>query len=1681
MKTSLDSSDPASTSQLLRSAEAPESLKHEVEGIVEVPHGHERLSLIQAPDPERRGVGPNQHQARRGPFECNQSGQEQPPTARIRVRSRVRSEGAAVAKTALLLGEYEDRGRSVATRVQGCDRNASSPAPVVGWGVRFASRYSLRSLQAVPRPENTSQGERLRGAAEDASSDHKPTCEGSAKTFFEPRGPTLRCDNLVEGLRNKGLEYCAQPKYKVTVCEEFPARCPRNVMRACLVAELQCLLNHIQSGVNDLEDGCVGDLDPLPYEVPEVLRSLQLCSSSNGKQGVSYGLERVGWSMNEGLDEAVESLANAHYVRCRMLEASHEDVEGWMRECEEGIFGEVQALERELRILQGIEHGMLRRLEKIGRGCTEQLCVRSAEVLLEGDEHGSAPREGDDLPPLQTKIVSQQQVRQELCMWRGPMEEEVESLVQKTEAVEDLSETQYEELVKDPAVHVELIPGKMVYVWKSSGRRRARMVGCGNFCEQDSGAPRADLFASGAGAESIRMMVRRCSMEPLWHVVSVDVKTAFLQAPLLEMQKDGKAKITVVRVPTILKEAGVTKAKYWRVKKALYGLNSAPRSWSTHRDKVLTDLRIKHGDDTLRLQRLAEDANLWHILKCSGEDEESDDSRLRNALRIGVIALYVDDILVASEKSVARAVVEGLKSRWELSSPDWLSAEGDCLKFAGFELVKTSKGIRLHQESYTKDLLEQYQDTILGTERVPAIKVGERDAPTDRAELLELTKRAQSLVGQLLWLAGRTRPDISYAVNLAAQKIVPSPREAVDRAEHIIKYLRHAPDVGLHYKQPSGRCGRWEQLKFQEVGPSLDAFSDASFAADEKSRSYGCIQLFWGGALIFWASSRQTLIASHTAESELYSLSEAHLLGKAMRPTVAALMDVSEKDIDCRLHCDNAAAIQLCVLESGSWRTRHLRLRGAVIRQDIEKGLWQLTHLDGVFMPADIGTKPVGPSRLEDLMRVCDLWAPHLAESKEPPRPQVASMSCEQSSVAKALLALLLLVQVSGAKAMSTSPQGELQEFLPSFVVGFGIGCGWWLAGRVGSWIERHCCRRLVSGSVGPRRPAKPLVSSVEVQTVGTEPVRSLAAGEREFNVGPIQSEGNVPPLSEAEQEALLEMYEQLYAEQVAENLQVDGPGGSSRVEWRPLPGALDRDGSPEVLSPAVDSRAGGSLEAPFRSPPEDMLAQARAPTVPMPPGYRYPIVMLQPDPVPQEQPQVNRFVYVDDEVELPSSASEDVSSLGEWTTDSGMPRGPSGDSRESSQSGVGGSVRSRCSGRSIAAVSLAASVGSAEGQVVNGRDDGQWELWIAIGVLACLFALIGAGVTCIVLRCPCTRSPYKATSPCVDVAEAETEKASLTPECRLKLEGLQVSPVVNITIRNDGQRVPCMRGSDESSEIGGGQSAHSLGMQKDNDSRDPVVSPSGLGPEVSLGGRRQPEPSSLHSGLGPEVTLGRRQPEPSSLPSGLGPEVTLGRRQPEPSSLPSGLGPEVTLGRRQPETTGRSDSASGSGVRRRKPDPEEDGVNRSSQFEAAADVRRGSGGACSGGSVVQGLAGGSRPVDAPLDRFPRPWGLKHSTLLSSRGGDVQPFVYLTQNGECLHSGTTCRAMQFASAPIQRSICGFCMKAGQLPSRRGLDGKDRVVCFTKSGHYIHSTTQCRCLDASEEVQFRKLCRCCRWE
>lgn len=116
-----------------------------------------------------------------------------------------------------------------------------------------------------------------------------------------------------------------------------------------------------------------------------------------------------------------------------------------------------------------------------------------------------------------------------------------------------------------------------------------------------------------------------------------------------------------------------------------------------------------------------------------------------------------------------------------------------------------------------------------------------------------------------------------------------------------------------------------------------------------------------------------------------------------------------------------------------------------------------------------------------------------------------------------------------------------------------------------------------------------------------------------------------------------------------------------------------------------------------------------------------------------------------------------------------------------------------------------------------------------------------------------------------------------------------------------------------------------------------------------------------------------------------------------------------------------------------------------------------------------------------PLDRFRKPWGMKKKEYLSSSGEDPRPFVYLTQFGQCLHSGTTCSPMQSSGFAIQRSICRFCFGSHELPSRQDTSGNDRTVYLTRSGHYVHLSDRCECLDPNDELLTRKLCRCCRWK
>ena len=93
----------------------------------------------------------------------------------------------------------------------------------------------------------------------------------------------------------------------------------------------------------------------------------------------------------------------------------------------------------------------------------------------------------------------------------------------------------------------------------------------------------------------------------------------------------------------------------------------------------------------------------------------------------------------------------------------------------------------------------------------------------------------------------------------------------------------------------------------------------------------------------------------YTAETELMEGVEGLIMGLS---TKCLLEELLNESLPIFLHIDNSAAISLLTTAAGSWRTRHLRLRGNWVRERVQRQDVSVVHEPGDTQRADIGTKP---------------------------------------------------------------------------------------------------------------------------------------------------------------------------------------------------------------------------------------------------------------------------------------------------------------------------------------------------------------------------------------------------------------------------------------------------------------------------------------------------------------------------------------------------------------------------------------------------------------------------------------------------------------------------------------------------------------------------------------------------
>ena len=215
---------------------------------------------------------------------------------------------------------------------------------------------------------------------------------------------------------------------------------------------------------------------------------------------------------------------------------------------------------------------------------------------------------------LQTRTKSLGEARGELGLWKEPALDEVTSLETTNQAVDRVKASVVDQWIEQGFTVIQL-PSKAVLTRKSgTGKRRLRAVCCGNYLAPDKlGLSKDDVYASGAEALTLRVALAFASLFPTWTGITIDIKSAFLYAPIGTRSKDKEERI-VVKPPALLTELGVLRSDdRWHVRKALYGLPTSPRDWGDYRDSEFKTFAIPCDGVTYGLFQSKSDESLWLV------------------------------------------------------------------------------------------------------------------------------------------------------------------------------------------------------------------------------------------------------------------------------------------------------------------------------------------------------------------------------------------------------------------------------------------------------------------------------------------------------------------------------------------------------------------------------------------------------------------------------------------------------------------------------------------------------------------------------------------------------------------------------------------------------------------------------------------------------------------------------------------------------------------------------------------------------------------------------------------------------------------------------------------------------------------------------------------------------------
>ena len=198
-------------------------------------------------------------------------------------------------------------------------------------------------------------------------------------------------------------------------------------------------------------------------------------------------------------------------------------------------------------------------------------------------------------------------------------------------------------------------------------------------------------------------------------------------------------------------------------------------------------------------------------------------------------------------------------------------------------------------------------------------------------------------VAKLLYLAKRNCVAIMLAVAFLTTRVSVATEQDRDKLLRVMRYLNVNRDMPLVIEPDS------EML--------VEGYVDAFFCTHlVDGKGHTGLVVCVGGVPVLWQSSKQKIVTKDSTESELVGVSDKHLSVIQCADFMAAQGYGEGKAI---LLQDNTSTISLITKGGGKYRSKYMRVRQAVVKNQVESGPLVVKYIPTGQMLADVLSKPL--------------------------------------------------------------------------------------------------------------------------------------------------------------------------------------------------------------------------------------------------------------------------------------------------------------------------------------------------------------------------------------------------------------------------------------------------------------------------------------------------------------------------------------------------------------------------------------------------------------------------------------------------------------------------------------------------------------------------------------------------